>query len=267
MVSVDMHKMFFYKLKYYLLLIILCSSFHLNANGPDNIITKEQYYTGTVEVNSFEESKWKEIVKDIDYSQRAVVDNDFDNANANNSPNNTGGGSNVGGGSSNNRTWGTGGFSAFFKILLILLVIALLGVVVFKMSGGNAEIVKVRKEEEAISKDGTINLQHVEQNIHKSDMELLIDKSLSQKDYMLSIRLYYLWVIKELSNNKMIKWKRDKTNRDYLREMSDNPNKINFKRLTRIFERVWYGNQTQLSKDDFLHLQSGFTDFIKSIKK
>ena len=55
--------------------------------------------------------------------------------------------------------------------------------------------------------------EKIEENIHESDLDKFIKQAESEEKYNLAIRLYYLAIIKELSLGKLIKWKRNKTNR------------------------------------------------------
>ena len=62
-------------------------------------------------------------------------------------------------------------------------------------------------------------------------------------DYRLAIRNLYVLVILSLADQKLIKLNQKKTNSEYRREL---PKKLhpNFKRLTTIFDYVWYGEYT-----------------------
>lgn len=68
-----------------------------------------------------------------------------------------------------------------------------------------------------------------------------IEKSEQEEDYRSAIRNVYLLVILSLSDQKLIQLHIEKTNSDYQKEL---PKKFqsNFKRLTRIFDFIWYGD-------------------------
>ena len=70
----------------------------------------------------------------------------------------------------------------------------------------------------------------------------------------MAVRLYYLSVLKELSVKNHIRWKRDKTNGAYLRELAGSPLFGTVQEVTLIFERVWYG-KVELAKPDFDQLE------------
>ncbi|MEO0779887.1 MAG: DUF4129 domain-containing protein, partial [Bacteroidota bacterium] len=89
---------------------------------------------------------------------------------------------------------------------------------------------------------------------------------IAQGDYRLAARLYYLAIIKELSLHEAIQWKRDKTNRDYLRELVGHPLRDEFRALTLVFERIWYGDRA-LEEADFPLLQARFEQLLQATKK
>ena len=62
-------------------------------------------------------------------------------------------------------------------------------------------------------------MDNLDQYIHETDLERFLREALAQGNYTLAIRLYYLQVIKDLSAKSAIRWSREKTNRDYQREL------------------------------------------------
>ena len=106
-----------------------------------------------------------------------------------------------------------------------------------------------------------IDLQHIEENLQESEFDPLIRQAIASKQYALAIRLYYLASIKELSLNGKIQWKKDKTNREYVREMRPHRLFEPFKNVTTIFEKVWYGDIV-LDETGFALLQPAFQDLL-----
>ncbi len=106
-----------------------------------------------------------------------------------------------------------------------------------------------------IARDGVeITLDNLDEYLHESDLDRFLREALAQRNYSLAVRLYYLQIIKNLSEKNAIKWSREKTNRDYLREMRGHSLAEPFREATRIYERVWYGNQA-LSAAEFAALE------------
>jgi len=85
-------------------------------------------------------------------------------------------------------------------------------------------------------------------------------------DYALAMRLYYLAIIKEMSLKKLIKWKRDKTNGEYLRELRSSNFFTEFNEVTNIFERIWYGGG-KIDAGTFAGFEGKFRGLVERIKK
>ena len=87
-----------------------------------------------------------------------------------------------------------------------------------------------------------IEIETPRENIKKSDFDRLISEKIKQKQYRAAVRLLYLKTLKELANKNMIRWKIDKTNIDYFKELQDSQIKKHFEEATLLYEYVWYGN-------------------------
>ena len=101
---------------------------------------------------------------------------------------------------------------------------------------------------------------YVEENIEQIDFDLLISKALKDNNFRLATRYLYLKSLKSLANKKVIEWHYEKTNSDYLNEIKDNQLKTLFKRVSYIYDYVWYGEfpideeSFNKNKSDFNHL-------------
>jgi hypothetical protein len=110
-----------------------------------------------------------------------------------------------------------------------------------------------------------IDLTEIEENLDTADLDPLIRKAIADGNYTLAVRLYYLAILKELHLKGDIDWKKDKTNRIYLREMRENRFFEPFRNTTSVFERVWYGNQT-IDENKFEVIQPDFQSLLKSLR-
>ncbi len=83
----------------------------------------------------------------------------------------------------------------------------------------------------------------ISENIHELDFAAQIDEAVRTGDYRRAVRMYYLRMLKQLTDAGAITWSPEKTNRDYARELRRNAPAVaeDFVRLTMIFERVRYG--------------------------
>ena len=81
------------------------------------------------------------------------------------------------------------------------------------------------------------------ENIHDLDFSLRLREAEATGNYRLALRLGYLELLKNLSDQDFIDWQPDKTNHAYLRELAArHPTaRAPFGELTRQFEYVWYG--------------------------
>lgn len=81
------------------------------------------------------------------------------------------------------------------------------------------------------------------ENIHELNFGEAIAQAEAAGNLRLALRLGYLQVLKQLSDQDLIDWQPDKTNQTYLRELAAGRPALRpaFAELTRQFEYVWYG--------------------------
>lgn len=79
------------------------------------------------------------------------------------------------------------------------------------------------------------------ENIHELDFRSRIAEAEAAGNYRLATRLGYLALLKQLSDQGLIRWQPDKTNHAYLAELGAGPLREAFREATRLFEYVWYG--------------------------
>ncbi|MFI8378230.1 DUF4129 domain-containing protein [Leeuwenhoekiella sp. NPDC079379] len=98
-----------------------------------------------------------------------------------------------------------------------------------------------------------------QQIIETQNIQDLIDDALLQKNYQLAVRYYYLLLLQKLANKDIIDWQVQKTNADYIYEIKNHELRIEFTKLTRIYDFIWYGN--------FEVSESAFSKAEKEFKK
>lgn len=205
----------------------------------------------------FSKEKWRELTKDLDYSGAPLPDDEeermrrdsidrFGEFEIPERRSRSSGGSLFGAG--------------IFKIFAIIFLVAVLAaIMVFFLKEG------IGTPNEKI-KQRAITLENIEENIHETDLERFIREAKEKGDFALAMRLYYLAVIKELSLKKIIKWKRDKTNGEYLRELRTSEYFDNFREITNIFERIWYGGG-KIDQGIFEQVEPKFQSFVNLLQK
>ncbi|SDB45484.1 hypothetical protein SAMN03097699_1450 [Flavobacteriaceae bacterium MAR_2010_188] len=98
-----------------------------------------------------------------------------------------------------------------------------------------------------------------EENITQVDFESLIEDAVSQQNYRLATRYMYLKSLKKLASKNIIEWHYDKTNSEYLNEIANAETKKIFKRISYIYDYVWYG---EFAVDEEMFKQNS-ADFAK----
>jgi len=98
----------------------------------------------------------------------------------------------------------------------------------------------------------------------KFDFNQAINLQIARHNFRNAIRLLHLKTLKELEIKGVIRFAREKTNREYAREISDNKLKSQFFTLAGIYNRVWFGNY-ELSRDEYDLLASGFYKFSEEL--
>jgi len=144
--------------------------------------------------------------------------------------------------------------SDVFGVLLIFLLIGVvLAILYFVIGKDNLIRPKSRKIKELNLKA----VEHIEEDLENHDVAYYLDQAITENQYRIAIRLHYLLIIKKLSENKFIKWKKDKTNRDYILETASFPFSEEFRSSTSIFEKVWYGERN-VGESDFKQIYKHF---------
>lgn len=108
-------------------------------------------------------------------------------------------------------------------------------------------------------------LVYEDEDIHDTDIDRLLQNAINNKDYRLAIRYYYLSVLKDLSNKKLIDYHKDKTNSEYLFEIEDKIKRAEFSYLSYIYSYVWYGD-FPIDETNFKLAENKYKSFKNSLK-
>ncbi|PSR12705.1 MAG: hypothetical protein C7N36_10860 [Bacteroidetes bacterium] len=131
--------------------------------------------------------------------------------------------------------------SSLFKGILVgLLILLLLGLIYAIVQHSNR---KNRPISVAVTgATDPENLATLEEALDKTDVAPYLQQAEAAKNYHLAVRLHFLALLKMLHETQHIQWKKDRTNRVYLNQMRAQAGYAEFRALTLVFERVWYGN-------------------------
>lgn len=105
-----------------------------------------------------------------------------------------------------------------------------------------------------------ISDQDLKENIHEINFPDSINNFERKKDHRSAIRYQFLFVLKKLSDKKLIDWNPEKTNKDYLAELNNKNQKADFKELVYIFNNVWYG-EFEVDDQSYVRFKEKFNRF------
>lgn len=214
------------------------------SNSSTPPLVGHSYFQEPVIVRKFDQDKWKTLTKNLDYNEKKEpkeVKKDKE----------------VSKDSKSTSNFSLPAIPAYVFYILIILVLVIILIKLFDLD------LRFNKK---IKPSSSINIELMDEEIHESDLERHLKEALAKKDYKLSIRIYYLMVLKELTFKNWITWKKDKTNREYLLEMYKKSNYTTFKNITNIFENVWYGDK-EVNETEFNSLSINFKNYIDVIRK
>lgn len=141
------------------------------------------------------------------------------------------------------------GLGSLFQVLAILLALGIIAFGVYSMLQAPRNRV--------IARDGTeITLANLDEYIHETDLDRFLQEAKATGNWSLAVRIYFLQIIKILSEQSALEWSKEKTNRDYIREMRNHRLGAEFREVVRQYERIWYGNQ-ELNAEEFARLEPG----------
>jgi hypothetical protein len=80
------------------------------------------------------------------------------------------------------------------------------------------------------------------EDITETNWESLLQKAVRENDLRMAVRNSYMLLLQILQQRELIQYRNDKTNYEYLSELTDTPYKSSFRQLSRQYEYTWYGN-------------------------
>ena len=151
----------------------------------------------------------------------------------------------------------------FRTIKLIFYIIILLGVVYILIKIFlNKEVRWIFKKN---SNSGQTEYNSIVENISEVDFKKLIEKAVSEADYRLAVRYYYLWLLKGLNKASLIRYDVEKTNFDYQQELSLSDFSDDFKRASYYYTYIWYG-EFLIGEKEFETTSAVYKNLLNQIK-
>tara|TARA_Y100000589_G_scaffold132495_1_gene126407 strand:+ start:73784 stop:74449 length:666 start_codon:yes stop_codon:yes gene_type:complete len=147
----------------------------------------------------------------------------------------------------------------YIEIILVLFLVYFVLTRIFKFGLFNIFSKKNKKTANQVI------LNDWQEDIHAINFDDKINQALKDQNYREAIRLRFLKVLKLLTDNDYIHWSIEKTNRDYLNEMSNKQLKEPFEKTVLIFDYVWYGEFDIETHDDYVIFEQQFIAAEKSL--
>src|SRR4051812_4096251 len=146
------------------------------------------------------------------------------------------------------------------SLVWTIMIVTFIGVVLWYLAAGNITLfrkksIPIVSEEEALAAEDIFALDYSKE----------IDKAIGEKNYRLATRLLYLRTLKSLSDRGLIEYTHERTNSDYLSQLSGSNHYRPFFRLTREFDYTWYG-KFDLSAEAFAVVQNDFNTFNEQLR-
>lgn len=204
---------------------------------PDQLRSTHHYKEKKIAVNKFDIKKWREVTGGIDYAEERE---DTSLSIPDSTP------------------WQSDILKRIAYVAIVIIVIVIL-YVVYRNISINA---RADKKKVVSAADPSADVE----DISELDIQALLMEAIAQNNFRLAVRLYYLGLLKNLDEARFIQWKKDKTNREYLSELSQHDCYQDARKLTLAYERVWYG-EYQVSEMSFRELADAFKDIGQRIKQ
>ena len=154
---------------------------------------------------------------------------------------------------------GTKAFGFFQTYLGYIIILTAIIIVILVLNKSKMSGLFYYRKENKIS-----GFREMEENINEIDFDALISRATARTEYRTAVRLYYLKTLKLLSDRKLIEWKINKTNHNYVKELNELGLKKSFKELTYLFEWIWYG-ELHVERSLFEETRNNFMNFQNSL--
>lgn len=159
--------------------------------------------------------------------------------------------------------WVSGDTAALLLRIFFWMIIAVFIAVLLRYLLGLKRPPKNTRVERGLSSG--IDLEAIEEDLPEAQLEDFLQQAINSKQFSLAVRLYYLVLLQELTNKKLVSWQKDKTNNQYVQELGGTPLQQDFRSVTLLFERVWYGDQA-LDEAAFEQIAPQFQAFAQRIQ-
>jgi hypothetical protein len=149
--------------------------------------------------------------------------------------------------------------SGLAKIIVIVVVIILLCFLIIQLTRARMKSAKIKVTTASVEIP-----ENIDEDVSETDLERYLRLALEKSDFKTAVRILYLMTIQRLNELEVIRWKKDKTNRDYLNEMRQRSDYRHFRELTLMYEVVWYGDRG-VEPNEFDAVRKAFDQFKSNL--
>lgn len=148
--------------------------------------------------------------------------------------------------------------SGFVQYLLIAVVLLALVFLILRFVSPDL----LRREKRQKQRIDTRAVETLDPDELREALRLALDSG----DLRLAVRIWYLIIIRELSARRLIRWNIEKTNNQYLAEMGNHALLPEFRKTTKAYERVWFGEET-IGPQRYRALENDFNQLVERIAR
>lgn len=149
------------------------------------------------------------------------------------------------------------GLGAFGYVLLVIFIVALVFLIYYMYINSPKDGKKINGNIEELSEVNPTE-------IPLTELQRMLREALAKDDYRAAIRIYFIFIIRDLAEKNWIKWEKEKTNFHYLREMSGKKEFDDFNRSVSYFEIIWYGKR-KIDLNRFEEIKPNFTRLLDKL--
>ena len=143
-----------------------------------------------------------------------------------------------------------------FKIIAYIAIFLLVAFILYMVFSN------IQTDKKIISSETVYN--EIE-DIKDIDSHAIYKNAIAEGNYLLAIRMHFIMCLQQLDKQERIDWEKEKTNRDYYRQISETEIKRSFRDIANIFERCCYADVT-LDLQEFNSYDQRFLDFLNQVK-
>ena len=152
-----------------------------------------------------------------------------------------------------------GGLGVLGYILLGVFVVGLLVLIFYLFLNSESKGAAVKQR---VTTDNIEDVNPTE--IPLTELQRLLKEALDSGDYRGAVRIYFIFIVRGLSEKGWIQWEKEKTNFHYLSEMAGKKGYDDFILSVTYFEFIWYGKR-EIDAAKFEEIQPNFTGFLDKL--